>query len=165
MYSKRQFSNDFSSWSITSIAHIKIFVALGRCEKKSSTRGAIYKLVFQNLYTINSTNEFYISSSHETSIVLHVIIHRIYQELIKMKTLLVSDFLRIIHKHQSPFYLACKRWGATFVGCRKFSPPYSFYCTEDAKVNYENLQKLLKTRLFGAYFVPIVSKHVQLYLT
>ena len=38
--------------------------------------------------------------------------------------------------------------GATLVGCRKFSPPCSFYCTEDARSNYDNLQKL----------VPIISK-------
>jgi hypothetical protein len=63
------------------------------------------------------------------------------------------------------FIWPAKDGGATFVGCRKVSPPCSFYCTEDARSNYENLQKLLKTRLFWAYFVPIISKHVWLYLT
>ena len=42
-----------------------------------------------------------------------------------------------------------KDGGANFLGCRKFSTPCSFYCTEDARSNFENLQKFLKFGFFG----------------
>ena len=74
-----------------------------------------------------------------------------------------TKFLHCVSSHrQHDWYIRAlfiwpaKDGDATFVGCRKFSPPCSFYCTEDARSNYENLQKIIKTRLFWAYFVPFV---------
>ena len=69
--------------------------------------------------------------------------------------ILHPQILRLL-KVGALFIWPAKDGGATFVECRKFSPPCSFYCTEDAGSNYENLQKNLKTRLFWAYFDPFV---------
>ena len=48
--------------------------------------------------------------------------------------------------------------GATLVGCRKFSPPCSFYCTEDARSNYDNLQKLHKPGFLGYILFLLFQK-------
>ena len=47
------------------------------------------------------------------------------------------------------FFWPAKDGVANFVGCSKFSTPCSFYCTEDARSNFENLQKFLKFGFFG----------------
>ena len=52
------------------------------------------------------------------------------------------------------------RGGQNLEGCGNFSTACSFYCTADARSDFENLQKFLKKWLFWTYLVPIISKPI-----